>query len=408
MIKYLKTAGLKNKTVLVRGSLDLPEDPKTGTIEDDFRLEGFVPTIQLLLSQKNQVIICGKLGRPEGEVQKKLTLQPVAKDLARLLKLPFVATEGKHPEKKGMHVVFYTGDIREKEHRQNVVDLSKSHVVVLENLEFYTGELDNDPGFADDLSVIAEVYVNDDFSKCHHGVASNMGVAKLLPSYAGLALEKEIKALTLVLQKSRSPLVLMMGGIKISDKIATLKNLGEKADKILLGGGLASLVFLSKGFEVGISKVEKEALDTAFTMEKNFKGKLILPVDVVVADKAMSKGSVRVCKPFEVGKNEQILDIGPKTILLFAKELKDAKTIVWNGPMGRFEMSPFHHGTMALVRLVGGRGLGHAYVVVGGGDTVEAVIRAHQLKHIDHVSTGGGAMLEFLAGKKLPALEVLM
>jgi phosphoglycerate kinase len=199
----------------------------------------------------------------------------------------------------------------------------------------------------------------------------------------------------------------MMGGIKISDKIEVLEHLGQHANSILLGGGLASLVFASRGYEVGISKIEAEAMGKAFQVDKNFKTKLVLPVDVVVANKDMDKDSVRVCLPHEVRKNEQILDAGPKTILLFAGLLKKAKTIVWNGPLGLFEHKPFHTATIALARMIGSVGKRKAYTLVGGGETVDAVRQAGQMENIDHVSTGGGAMLEFLAGKKLPGIEAL-
>jgi phosphoglycerate kinase len=238
-------------------------------------------------------------------------------------------------------------------------------------------------------------------------VASNGAVTKYVPSYAGPLLEAEIKSLTPLLGKTQKPFVLMMGGIKISDKIDTLKNLGEKADKILLGGGLATLMFLAKDLEIGESKVEKEGLKTAWQLGKNFKDKIVLPIDVVVANKNMDKSSIRSCSPYDVKKNEVILDCGPKTILEFAKELKKAKTIVWNGPLGHFEVKPFHTATMALARIIGAVASRKAYGVVGGGETVDAVRQCHQFDHIDHVSTGGGAMLEFLAGKKLPAIEAL-
>jgi phosphoglycerate kinase len=193
----------------------------------------------------------------------------------------------------------------------------------------------------------------------------------------------------------------------LSEKVGALVNLGEKADKILVGGGVANLMFKAKGFEVGLSKIEEGELKTAWQIEKNFKNKLILPVDVVVVNEKMDKNSIRVCAPYEVGKKEQILDAGPKTILAYAKEIKLAKTIVWSGPLGLFEKKPFDTATMALCRLIGGRGKGPAFAVAGGGDTVDAIRMAHQIEHIDHVSTGGGAMLEYLAGKKLPGIEAL-
>jgi len=199
----------------------------------------------------------------------------------------------------------------------------------------------------------------------------------------------------------------MTGGIKLSEKVGALENLGQRADKILVGGGVSNLLFKAKGMEVGLSKLEESEMKTAWRIEKNFKNKLLLPVDVVVCNEKMEPSSIRVCSPHEVSKREQILDAGPKTILAYAKEIKQAKTIVWSGPLGLFEKKPFDTATMALAHLIGGRGKGIAYTVAGGGDTVDAIRQAHQMQHIDHVSTGGGAMLEYLAGKKLPGIEAL-
>jgi phosphoglycerate kinase len=232
-----------------------------------------------------------------------------------------------------------------------------------------------------------------------------VGVTKYLTSYCGLLLESEIKSLDAVIKHPRSPFVVMTGGIKLSEKIGTLENLGKKADKILVSGGVANLIFRNKGYEIGISKIEEGMDKVAMQVSKNYKDKLVLPIDVVVANKNLE--NIRCCKPYEVRENEQILDAGPKTILEFSKNIKAAKTIVWSGPLGLFEKKPFHHATFALARLIGGRGKGKAFVVAGGGDTVDAIRQAHQFENIDHVSTGGGAMLEYLAGKKLPGIEAL-
>ncbi len=199
----------------------------------------------------------------------------------------------------------------------------------------------------------------------------------------------------------------MTGGIKLSEKVGALENLGKKADKILVGGGVANLMFKVKGYEVGLSKIEEAESKTAWHILQNFKDKLILPVDVVVANANLDKSSIRVCSPHEVAPSEQILDAGPKTIMQFSKVIKTAKTLVWSGPLGLYERPPFHHATFALARLIGGQGKGKTFVVVGGGDTVDAVRKSHQAEHIDHVSTGGGAMLEYLSGSKLAGLEAL-
>jgi len=402
----------------VRGSVDAPVG-EDGKVSDDFRLRSFLPTVKFLLENGNKVIVCGKRGRAKGKVVPELSLKPAAKRLAELLGYKFVETDFKVPDYEIPHMVFYTGDFREEKHQAQLSMAPDKDVIFLENLEFFAEELEDDPVFAKKLSGFADVYVDDDFSKVHHPVASNVGVAKRLPSYAGLLLEQEIKSLDAILKNVKHPFVVMTGGIKLSEKVGALENLGNTADTILTGGGVASLMFKSKGYEVGHSKIEEGEAQTAWKIEKNYKNKLLLPVDVVVArwaissdsrgvaNQEMEKDSIRVCSPHEIKSSEMVLDVGPKTILAYAKIIKEAKTIVWSGPLGLFEKKPFDTATMALARLIGGRGKGKAFVVAGGGDTVDAIRQAHQFEHFDHVSTGGGAMLEYLAGKKLPGIEVL-
>ncbi|HVY67450.1 MAG TPA: phosphoglycerate kinase, partial [Patescibacteria group bacterium] len=326
---------------------------------------------------------------------------------AELLHLKFVETDRDIPQYGIPHLVFYTGNFSAAGAQKILRQAESKDIILLENLRFWPGEESNDPVFAKKLASLADIYVNDAFSVDHRAAASVVGVTHYLDAYCGPLLEREIKGLDEVLHKSRKPFVLLMGGIKISDKVATIRHLGEKADKILLGGGLANLFYLAKDYEIGLSTVEREAVKTAWELEKNFKSKLLLPADVVVANKQLDKASIRVCEPFAVGKQEIILDAGPKTILSFAQELKSAKTIVWNGPLGLFERKPFDTATMALARVIGGVASRKAYAAVGGGETVDAVRLSHQFEHMDHVSTGGGAMLEYLAGKKLPGIEAL-
>ncbi len=404
-IEYLRTSKLENKTVLVRLDLNCPL--KDGKVADDFKIKESLPTIQLLLKQGNKVIICGHLGRPKGQWKQEFSFKPVAEKLAELLNLKFIHTDHKVPDYQIRHLIFYTGSLLEQKHLEQIKNIPAKDLVFLENIRFYKEEEDNDPMFAKHLAGLAEVYVNDAFASDHHAAASVSGVNKYLPSFAGLLLEKEIKSLDAVLKQSMHPFVVMSGGIKLSEKVGALENLGKKADKILLGGGVANLFFLSKGFEIGFSKIEEGEVKTAWQIEKNFKNKILLPLDVVVANQNMEKNSIRVCSPHQVGKKELILDAGPKTILAFAAEIKKAKIIVWSGPLGLFEKKPFHNATMALARLIGGRGKGKAFVVAGGGDTVDAIRQSHQFEHIDHVSTGGGAMLEYLAGEKLAGIEAL-
>jgi phosphoglycerate kinase len=405
-IKYLRSANIKSKTALVRVDVNVPLDER-GNVSDSFRIEAILPTLEYLEKSKCKIILCGHLGRPEGKSDKKLSLRPVAETLAKLLKRKFVETKDKLPDYDVPHVIFFAGDWRTEKNRAAIASADNSHIIVLENLRFYPEEEAADVFFAKQLAALADVYVNDAFAVDHRKAASITAVAKYLPSYAGLQLEQELMALSRVVARPKSPFVVLMGGIKITDKAKTLQNLGKKSDSILLAGGIANLFFLSRGYEIGQSKVEKEAVKLAFQMDKNFKGKLVLPLDVVVANKAMDRDSIRACSPHQVRKHELILDIGPKTILHYAKILKQAKTLVWNGPLGFFEHKPFHHGTMALARVIGGVSQSKAFGVVGGGETVDAVRQAHQADMVDHLSTGGGAMLEFLAGSKLPGVVAL-
>lgn len=404
-IKYLKSTSIKNQIVLLRPDLNCPVE--NGKVSDDFRIQQSLPTIQLLLEGQNKLIIFGHLGRPKGQWKKEFSFRPVAKYLAEILNLNFIETKDSVSNIDSLNLVFYTGDLRDEKNCEQIKNIPSNNVVFLENMRFYKEEEPEDENFSKSLAGLANVYVSDCFGVVHHPSSSVTGVPKFLPGYAGLLLEKEIKSLDSVLKNTKHPFVVMTGGIKLSEKVGALENLGKKADKILVGGGVGSLLMLSKGMEVGVSKIEEGEKQTAWEITKNFKNKLLMPLDLVVADKEMSPESIRVAMPHEIGKKEQILDVGPKTILAFAEEIKKAKTIVWSGPLGLFEKSPFHHATMALARLIGGRGKGHAFVVAGGGDTVDAIMKAHQFEHIDHVSTGGGAMLEYLAGKKLPGIEAL-
>ncbi|MBP9687021.1 MAG: phosphoglycerate kinase [Candidatus Doudnabacteria bacterium] len=403
-IKYLKTAKLKGETVFMRVDVNVPLTD-AGGVADDFRIRSIVPTIEHLLAQGCKVILCGHLGRPDGQWVKKFSLAPVAQHLADALHRPFAVSDKAVLEESGL--VLWTGPITEQAERDAIIASPAAHVILLENIRFYPEEERNEAGFAKQLALLADVYVNEAFAVDHRKAASITGVPKYIPAYAGLLLEKEIKGVERVLGKPKSPFVVMMGGAKISDKAKTLQNLGKRADTILVGGGLANLFFAARGYEIGKSKAESEAVKLAWQMDKNFKGKLVLPVDVVVANAKLDRNSIRTCAPHEVKKSELILDAGPKTILAFAKILKQAKTITWNGPLGFFEHPPFHHSTMALARVIGGVATGKAFAVVGGGETVDAIRQAHQEKYVDHVSTGGGALLEYLAGIELPGIKAL-
>lgn len=407
-ISYIKnnTSKLKRKTVLLCTDMNVPLTDD-GKIEDDFRVRAVLPTIEFLTNLECRIIICAHLGRPNGKVVPKLSLEPVAKRLSELLKIKFVKTKDAIPNYPVKHLIFYNADITQDKARFAVRNVPYKDIIFLENTRFYKGEEENDPKFSKQLSELADVYVDDAFGTIHRKCSSITGVPKYIEGFAGLIVQKEIAALDYVSDKAKSPFVVMMAGIKISDKAKTLERLGKKADKILLGGGIANLFLLAKGFEIGQSVAEKESQKLAFQIEKNFKQKIILPTDAVVANKALDKDSIRVVDVHKVGKKDVIVDIGPKTILEFAKVLKTAKTIVWNGPLGHFEIKPFHTGTMSLAKVVGGVSKGKCFGVVGGGETVDAVRESKQEDYVDHLSTGGGAMLEYLAGNKLPGIKAL-
>lgn len=402
----LKSADIKNKTVLLRVDLNEEVDER-GRIVDDFRIRSILPTIAFLKKQRAKIVILSHVGRPNGLHNEKFTLRPMAKALAALLNTKFVETENQTVSYPVEHLVFLTGDITKPDVRQAISDTPNKDIIVLENLRFYPGEENNDDKFAQTLASLGDVYVNDAFAVSHRKAASIVAVTKQLPSFAGPLVEKEIKNLDYILKKSKKPFVLMMGGIKISDKAKTLERLGERADYILLGGGLANIFFAAEGLEIGESVIEKQSEKLAWKLLKNFKNKLVLPKDVAVFDTSNPQEKAIVKNRYDIKRTEKICDIGPKAILEYAKILKSAQTICWNGPLGYFEKKPFRAGTMSLARIVGAVSKGKTFGVAGGGETVAAIRQAHQLDNIDHVSTGGGAMLEYLSGDTLPGLKVL-
>jgi phosphoglycerate kinase len=303
------------------------------------------------------------------------------------------------------HLILFTGNITEAGSQSVVKNLPAKDIIILENIRYYAGEDTNDPAFAAQLAGLADVYINDAFAVCHRAAASTVAITKLMPSFAGPLLEQELKNLSYVTKNPTRPVVALMGGIKISDKAKTLERLASKADYILVGGGIANLLLKAQGISIGQSKIEAEAEQTAWHILQNFKDKLVLPKDVVVARSDFS--NIRAVPVNQIGEQDAIFDLGPQTILAFSQTLKDAQTIIWNGPLGFFEHKPFHTATMALARVIGGVASGQAFAVVGGGETVDAVRQAGQETYFDHVSTGGGAMLEYLAGTTLPAIAAL-
>lgn len=385
---------LKNKKVLVRVDFNV-ELTKDGRVEpaEAFKIESVLPTIKYLIEKKAKVILMTHLGRPKGNPSPEFKIDPVADYLSDVLKKLIRKARG------------VIGPTVEKE----VAKLKPGEILMLENLRFEKGEEENDPSFAKSLAKLGDIYVNDGFAVCHRQAASVSAITKHLPSCAGFLLESEIKFLSKVMKNPRQPMILVMGGLKFETKLPMIEKFLSKADKILVGGGLASACFKALGYGVGQSVIDNEYLALAKKIAGNKK--VLLPIDVIVGriDEECNfhhlpvpeKPCVLVKPPFA------IYDVGPATIREWAKLIKKAQTIVWNGPLGYFEQKPYDTATLAMARLVATRSKGKAFGVVGGGETVAALRRSQMMEFVDHVSTGGGAMLEFLAGKRLPGLEAL-
>lgn len=412
-LKSLRELSVAGKAVLVRAGFDVPMDG--GLIADDFRIAVSAPTIEYLAKNRARVIILSHLDRPQSW-DSALSLLPAAERLAEMLKRKFVAVEAeakKLPEYAVPHLFFFAGNLE----KDNVADLCKQlrdgDIAVLENLRFYPGETAGDEVFAEKLAVLGEIYVNDAFSDLHRGHASISVLPKLMDvTAAGFSLEKELRNLTQVAEHPKKPLVVMIGGVKLAGKISALESLAAKADFILLGGGAASLFLKIRGYEIGKSVVSGESRKEEKNMEmlakqiwRDHKGKIKLPLDAVVSSNPESSPEhVAIDK---VKPSQMILDIGPATILEYSKILKQAKTIVWSGPLGHFEKPSFAAGTFALARLFASRAKNQSFGVAGGGETLEVLKTRHLSKYVDHLCTGGGAMMEFLAGKTLPGLASL-
>ncbi len=384
--KTIVDIDVKGKRVLVRVDFNVPL--RNGNVADDTRIRGAIPTIEYLLRQGAALILCSHLGRPKGEVIPDFSLEPVAKYLDGLI-------EAK---------VHFIHDCIGPAVAAEVGKLQPGQILLLENTRFYAGEKTNDPEMAKEMASFADVFVNDAFGTAHRAHASNVGIADYLPAVAGFLLEKEIKYLGQAIAEPKKPFVAILGGAKVSDKIGVIQNLLEKADVILIGGGMANTFLKAQGYPVGDSLVENDSLDIARKLLEDGKDTLRLPVDVVIAN-AFDKDAER--KIIDVGPildGWRILDVGPKTIKGYEKVLADSGTIVWNGPMGVFEFPKFAKGTFDLARAVANSS---ADSIIGGGDSVAAVKQSGLADQITHISTGGGASLEMLEGKMLPGLAAL-
>ena len=391
--KTVHDVDVSGKTVLVRVDYNVPFEPGTRKISDDSRIRASLPTIHYLRDRGSRIILCSHLGRPKGQVVEELRMAPVAQRLAELL---------------GARVS-QTGDCIGEDVRTAVQALGAGEIIVLENLRFHPGEEKNDPQFAGELASLAQVYVDDAFGTAHRAHASTEGVTHFLPSVAGLLLARELEMLGRVLEAPRRPCAAMLGGAKVSDKIAVLENLAGRVDALIIGGGMAATFLKAKGLEVGDSLVEDDRLDFARELAARADGgplKLLIPEDVVVADTFAAEAECRVVNAECIAPGWRIMDIGPRTAKRFADELSRCKTVVWNGPMGVFEWDRFAQGTAAVGRAVAA--LADATTVVGGGSTAEAVDKLGLADKMTHVSTGGGASLEFMEGKVLPGVAALM
>jgi len=379
----LKDFKFLNKEVLVRVDFNVPLD-KNGKITDDTRIKAALPTIQHLIKNKAMVILMAHLGRPNGKINSKLMMDNVAKRLAKLLKKKIYKLD----DCIGLDV-------------ENFVDkMVPGEIVLLENLRFYPEEKENSKEFAKSLASLAQIYVNDAFGTCHRSHASVDAVTKYLPSCAGLLVEKEIKDMSKALEKPKKPFIAIMGGVKVSGKIDAINNLLKKVDKLLIGGAMMFTFLAANGSDVGNSIVEHEKLSLAKKLLKNKK--IILPVDTIVASNLKKNAKA---KTSGIDVIEGIgLDIGPKTIKLYKDIIKNAKTIIWNGPMGKFEWPKFAKGNNEIAKALA---KSKATTIIGGGDSAAAVKKLKLEKKMTHVSTGGGASLDFFAGKKLPALSAL-
>ena len=389
--KTIRDIDLKGKRVLVRCDFNVPMD-ENQNITDNRRIVAALPTIKYLIEQECKIVLCSHLGRPKGEFKKEFSLAPVAAELSKQL---------------GQEVLMATDVIGENA-KTLAENLKPGQVMLIENVRFHKEETENDPEFAKQLANFGEVFVNDAFGTAHRAHASTTGIADYLPAVSGFLIEKELKFLGNAVNNPERPFVAILGGAKVSDKIGVIDSLLEKVDTLMIGGGMAYTFFKAQGYEVGNSICEVDKLDLAKSaMEKaKQKGvKLLLPVDTKVGKEFKEDTESKIVKWTEIPADWEGFDIGPETIKMFTDELKTAKTVVWNGPLGLFEFDQFAIGTNAIAKALAEL---DATTIIGGGDSAAAVKKAGLEDKMTHISTGGGASLEFLEGKKLPGIECLL
>lgn len=398
--KNIESLGaLKGMRVLLRADLNVPmkvNDDGIRVITDDTRINSVTPTIMALSEQGARVIVASHFGRPGGTRNPDMSLEPLGQPLANATKLP----------------VSYIDDCIGDEVVDVIEAMEDGAVLLLENVRFYPEETGNDAEFAAELARNADFYVNDAFSCCHRAHASTVGVAEILPSAAGIALEKELIALEGALGSPVHPVAALVGGAKVSSKLGVLINLVEKVDHLIIGGGMANTFLAAQGVDVGASLCEHDLADTTNSILENAKKndcKIHLPTDVVVAKEFKENAENRVISAHDVASDEMILDVGPASAAAVANELENCKTLIWNGPMGAFEIAPFDAATVIVAKKAGALTEGGTLIsVAGGGDTVAALNHAGVASQFSHISTAGGAFLEWMEGKKLPGVEVLL
>ena len=388
--KTVKDIDLKGKKVFVRCDFNVPMD-ENQNITDNTRIKAALPTIKYLLEQNCKIILASHLGRPKGEVKPEFSLKPVAKELSKLL--------GKE--------VIMANDVIGEDATTKAANLKNGEIMLLENVRFHREETDNDPEFAKKLASMAEIFVNDAFGTAHRAHASTTGIADYIPGVAGFLIEKELKFLGNAINNPERPFVAILGGAKVSDKIGVIDSLLDKVDTLMIGGGMAYTFFKAQGYNVGNSLCEVEKTGLALeAMEKaKAKGvKLLLPIDTKVGKEFKPDTESKTVAWTEIPDGWEGFDIGEKTIEMFKNELQSAKTVIWNGPLGLFEFDQFAIGTNEIAKTLADL---DAITIIGGGDSAAAVTKAGLADKMTHISTGGGASLEFLEGKKLPGIECL-
>ena len=390
--KTVRDVDVKGKRVLCRCDFNVPQDKETGAITDDNRIVAALPTLNYLLDNGAAVIACSHLGKPKGEHKPALTLAPVAKRLSELL---------------GREVIF-ASDVVGEDARAKAAALKPGQIMLLENLRFEPGEEKNDPAFAKALADMADLYVSDAFGTVHRAHASTAGVAAYLPAVSGFLIEKELSIMGKALQDPKRPLVAILGGAKVSSKIGVINHLLDIADTIIIGGGMAYTFIKAMGGSVGTSLLEEDRLDYCREMMEKAKAKgvkLLLPEDTLCAAEFSADAKPELVPTMAIPADRMGMDIGPKTIETFSAAVKDAGTVIWNGPMGVFEFSAFAEGTRALAKALAESS---AITIVGGGDSAAAVAQLGYADRMTHISTGGGASLEFLEGIELPGVACLL